>query len=126
MAWLKKKRPITVHMRKYNAYLRRPRVTVFPIRAVAYLMRWNWPSDEAIFGSLLTLESARQRCIRKQSLSLFIIWLRKSPSIRLRTEGLGLSTERFRRNLGVCAVFVGPLLENLKTDTTFLLRSPKT
>src|SRR5882762_2450726 len=55
MAWLKKKRPITVHMRTYNAYLRRPRVTVFPIRAVAYLMRWNWPSEEAIFGSLLTL-----------------------------------------------------------------------
>jgi hypothetical protein len=24
-------------------------------------MRWNWPSDEAIFGSLLTLESAWRR-----------------------------------------------------------------
>jgi hypothetical protein len=61
MAWLKKKRPITVHMRKYNAYLRRPRVTLIPIRAVAYLMRWNWPSDEAIFGSLLTVKSAWRR-----------------------------------------------------------------
>ena len=28
-------------------------MTVFPIRVVAYLMRWNWPTVEAIFGSLL-------------------------------------------------------------------------
>jgi hypothetical protein len=28
--------------------------------------------------------------------------------------------------LGFCAVFVDLLLENAKTDTTFLLRSPKT
>ncbi len=32
----------------------------------------------------------------------------------------------FAETLGICAVFVGPLLENPKTDTTFLLRSPKT
>jgi len=32
----------------------------------------------------------------------------------------------FAETLGFCAVFVGPLLENPKTDTTFLLRSPKT
>jgi hypothetical protein len=29
----------------------------------------------------------------------------------------------FAEALGFCPVFVGPLLENLKTDTTFLLRS---
>src|ERR1700730_4387533 len=45
-AWVKKKRPNTVHTRTYNAYLRSPRVTVFAIRAVAYLKRGNWPNDE--------------------------------------------------------------------------------
>jgi hypothetical protein len=38
---------------------------------------------------------------RKQSKSRCINRLKKYPSLRLRTEGLGLSTERFRRNIGV-------------------------
>src|ERR1700751_3137944 len=48
------------------------------------------------------------------------------PTVRLRTEGLGLSTERFRRNIGVLRRFCRHASGNPKTDTTFLLRSPKT
>src|SRR5882724_7608715 len=48
------------------------------------------------------------RGIRKQSKSRCINRLKKYPSIRLRTEGLGLSTERFRRNIEVLRSFCRP------------------
>jgi hypothetical protein len=41
-------------------------------------------------------------------------------------KGRAFPQSAFPETLVFCAVFVGPLLENSKIDTTFLLRSPKT
>ena len=41
-------------------------------------------------------------------------------------KGRAFPQSAHAETLGFCDVFVDPLLENPKTDTTFLLRSPKT
>jgi len=51
---------------------------------------------------------------------------RNIGSGELRRIGWAFPQSAFAETLGFCAVFVGPLLENPMTDTTFLLRSPKT
>ena len=73
-----------------------------------------------------TVHCRRLRRIRKQSKSRYINRLKKCPTIRLRTEGLGFFAEHLRRNIRFLRCSCRLAFRNPKIHTTFLLRSPKT
>jgi hypothetical protein len=89
-------------------------------------MRWNWPSNEAIFGSPFDPGVGSSALHRETIPIAFHHLAEKIPArIRLRTEGSGLSTNAFAENIGFLGDRVGSLAENSKTRATFYYATSK-